>query len=128
MKEVKEIIGTCAGCGQTKVVHARTRKEADEIATQECSCKEGEQIRRINEIDKRLGELIGEEAPEYGWEPAGSVQTLEAIKEIAHIIAAGGIESAGIRINKTNLKIGSRGGKISIERSKTIRQGGLIDK
>ncbi len=79
MKEMKEIIGTCAGCGQTKVVHARTRKEADEIATQECSCKEGEQIRRINEIDKRLGELIGKEAPEYGWEPAGSVQTLSLI-------------------------------------------------
>lgn len=126
--ERRIMTGVCAGCGQTKSVTAETQEEADVIATEECGCSKGEMIRKKKELDRRLSELIGEEAPDYGWEAAGSTQIYEAIREIGHIIAEGGIESVGIRIDKTNLKIGSKGGKIVVERSKTVRQGGVIDK
>ena len=125
----KEIMtGVCTGCGQTKAVRAETQEEADMIATSECDCAKGERIRKKRELDQRLSELIGEEAPDYGWEAAGSADVFEAIRTIGHIVAEGGIESVGIRINKTNLKIGARSGKIVVERSKIIRQGGVIDK
>ena len=126
--ERKDMIGTCTGCGQTKTVKAVSQEEADNIATAECTCSAGEQFRKKKELDERLNELIGEEAPEYGWEAAGSKQIFEAIKAIGHIVAEGGIESVGIRIDKTNLKIGAKGGKIVVERSKTVKQGGIIDK
>ena len=125
---MKDMIGVCAGCGQTKQVRAETQEAADQIATMECGCKTGELIRRKKELDERLSELIGEQAPDYDWEPAKSEEIYEAIRQIGHIIAEGGIESVGIRIDKTNLKIAGRGGKITIERSKTVKQGGSIDK
>lgn len=126
--EKKMMTGVCTGCGQTKTVRAETQEEADMIATSECGCARGELIRKKRELDQRLSELIGEEAPDYGWEPAGSTDVLESIRTIGHIVAEGGIESVGIRIDKTNLKIGAKGGKIVVERSKTVRQGGVIDK
>lgn len=126
--EKKDMIGVCAGCGQTKTVKASTQEEADAVTTEECSCPAGEQKRKTKELDQRLSELIGEEAPDYGWEAAGSKEILEAIRKVGHIIAAGGIESVSIRIDKTLLKIGAKAGKIVVERSKTVRQGGVIDK
>lgn len=120
--------GVCMGCGQTKAVKAETQEEADAFVTEECSCPSGELLRRTKELDQRLNELIGEEAPGYGWEPAGSEDTFKAIREVGHIIASGEMESVSIRIDKTLLKIGAKGGKIVVERSKTVRQGGVIDK
>lgn len=120
--------GVCMGCGQIKTVRADSQEDADVIATEECSCSAGELLRKERELDQRLSELIGEEAPDHGWEAAGSADIYEAIRTIGHIVAEGGIESVGIRIDKTNLKIGARGGKIVVERSKTVRQGGVIDK
>lgn len=127
MAKVKDLLGVCSGCGQTKMVKAQTQEEADRIATEECDCPEGELTRRKKEFDDRLQELISETAPEYGWEPAKSQEIFERIQELGHIVCEGGIESAVIRIDKTTLKI-KGGGKITLERSKTIRQGGTIDK
>ena len=126
--ERKDMTGVCRGCGQSRIVKAVNQEEADALVTEECSCQLGEQLRKKKKLDKRLSELIGEEAPEFGWEAAGSEEIFEAIKHIGHIVAEGGIESVGIRIDKTNLKIGAKGGKITVERSKTVRQGGVIDK
>jgi len=126
--ERKDMTGVCRGCGQSRIVKAENQEEADVLVTEECSCQLGEQLRKKKELDKRLSELIGEEAPEFGWEAAGSEEIFEAIKRIGHIVAEGGIESVGIRIDKTNLKIGAKGGKITVERSKTVRKGGVIDK
>ncbi len=126
--ERKDMIGVCMGCGQTKTVKAKDQEEADAVATEECNCPAGEQIRKAKELDQRLSKLIGEEAPEYGWEAASSAEVFGVISAIGHLVAEGSIESVGIRIDKTNLKIGARGGKIIVERSKTIKQGGIIDK
>ena len=123
----KDMLGVCQGCGQTKMAKAQTQEEADRIATQDCDCPAGELMRRKKEFDDRLNELIGETAPDNGWEPAKSKEVFERIQELGHIIIEGGIESAVIRIDKTTLKI-KGGGKLVLERSKTIRQGGTIDK
>ena len=43
-------------------------------------------------------------------------------------ILTGDVASIGIRLKDTSLKISRSKGKISIERSKTIKQGGTIEK
>lgn len=126
-KNVQELLGVCKCCGQTIMVVATNQGQADEIATKRCNCPAGEMIRKKKELDERFGELIGEEAPQYGWD-ATTPEVFETIKEIGHIVAEGKIESVGIRIDKTSLRIANRGGKIVIERSKTVKQGGSIDK
>lgn len=126
-KELQDLLGVCKGCGQTMMVKTANQEQADDIATEKCECPAGEMIRKKKELDERLGELIGEEAPQYGWD-ATTPEIFETIKEIGHIVAEGKIESVGIRIDKTSLRIANRGGKIVIERSKTVKQGGSIDK
>lgn len=126
-KNIQYLPGVCKGCGQTMMVVETSQEQADEIATEKCDCPAGEMIRKKKELDERLGELIGEEAPQYGWD-ATTPEIFETIKEIGHIEAEGKIESVGIRIDKTSLRIANRGGKIVIERSKTVKQGGSIDK
>lgn len=126
-KNIQYLPGVCKGCGQTMMVVETSQEQADEIATEKCDCPAGEMIRKKKELDERLGELIGEEAPQYGWD-ATTPEIFETIKEIGHIVAEGKIESVGIRIDKTSLRIANRGGKIVIERSKTVKQGGSIDK
>lgn len=126
-KNVQDLLGVCKGCGQTMMVVATSQEQADEIATEKCDCPAGEMIRKKKELDERLGELIGEEAPQYGWD-ATTPEIFEAIRQIGHIVSEGKIESVGIRIDKTSLRIANRGGKIVIERSKTVKQGGSIDK
>ena len=126
-KNVQDLLGVCKGCGQTMMVVATSQEQADEIATEKCDCPAGEMFRKKKELDERLGELIGEEAPQYGWD-ATTPEIFEAIRQIGHIVSEGKIESVGIRIDKTSLRIANRGGKIVIERSKTVKQGGSIDK
>lgn len=53
MAKVKDLLGVCSGCGQTKMVKAQTQEEADRIATEECDCPEGELTRRKEVQDPR---------------------------------------------------------------------------
>ena len=127
MSEVKDLTGVCKYCGQTKIVKALTEPEADDVVTLECSCPGGEMERRKKQVTEQLDELIGELSPDNGWEPARP-EAFKAIKGIAEQIAEGTIASCGIRVDDTNLKISRNKGKINIERSKTIRQGGTVEK
>lgn len=127
MIELKEMTGTCRECGQTKIVKAWNQEEADEAATLDCSCPGGELARRKKHVGEQLDELIGELAPDNGWDPVRP-EVFQAVREIANHIAENRITSCAMRIDDTNLKISRSKGKINIERSKTIRQGGSIEK
>ena len=124
---MKDMTGVCRYCGQTKIVKAEDQDDADDKVTLDCSCEGGEFERKKKEVGSRLDELIGETAPEYGWEPADP-DVYDSIRAMAMHVLAGDIGSVGIRLQDTSLKINRSKGKISIERSKTIRQGGTIEK
>lgn len=123
---MEDMTGVCRYCGQTRIVKAENQEEADKSVTLDCSCEGGE-FERKKEVGSRLDELIGETAPEYGWEPADP-DVYEDIRAMAMHVLTGNIGSVGIRLQDTSLKIHRSKGKISIERSKTIRQGGTIEK
>lgn len=123
----KEMIGVCEFCGQTRAVTAETQAVADEMASLDCNCPGGEARRRRKELRDRLNELIGEMAPEFGWDPT-SPEIFDEIAAIADSVADGRIGSATFSIDGTSLKIKRNTKGIAIERSKTIRQGGSIEK
>ena len=123
----KEMIGVCKYCGQTRAVMAQTQEEADEMASLDCSCPGGEAKRRREELKDRLSELIGELAPEFGWDPV-TPEVFKAVAAVADSVADGKIGSASFSIDGTSLKIKRNAKGIAIERSKTIRQGGSIEK
>lgn len=127
MTELKEMTGTCKHCGQTKIVQAASQDEADHKAAIDCTCPGGDAERRKKQVKEQLDELIGYLAPDNGWEPAKE-ETFDAIREIADQIAEEKITSCAMRLDDTNLKISRNKGKITIERSKTIKQGGSIEK
>lgn len=124
---MEDMTGVCRYCGQTRIVKAENQEDADNSVTLNCNCEGGEFERKKKEVGSRLDELIGETAPEYGWEPADP-DVYEDIRAMAMHVLTGNIGSVGIRLQDTSLKIHRSKGKISIERSKTIRQGGTIEK
>lgn len=124
---MQEMLGTCRCCGQTKIVKAETQEEANEITTLDCSCPGGEIERRKKQVEDQLDQLIGELAPDNGWE-AVKPEVYRTISELAAKISEGEITSCTIRIDETNLRITRTKGRINIEWSKTIRQGGSIEK
>lgn len=127
MVNLKEMTGTCVHCGQTKIVKAMSQEEADHTAAVECNCPGGDMERRKKQVKEQLDELIGYLASDNGWEPAKE-ETFNAVREIADQIAEEKITSCAMRLDDTNLKISRNKGKITIERSKTIKQGGSIEK
>lgn len=123
----KEMIGVCGHCGQTRAVMAKTQEEADDLASLECGCAGGEARRRRKELRDRLSELIGEMAPEFGWDPT-TPEVFDEVAAIADSVADGLIGSAAFSIDGTSLKIKSTAKGVAVERSKTIKQGGSIEK
>ena len=127
MSELKDMTGTCAHCGQSKIVKAASQQEADALASVDCSCPGGVLQKTKKQVRERLDELIGYLAPDTGWEPV-SQKVFDAISEIANHVAEGDISSCALRVDDTNLKITRNKGKITIERSKTIKQAGSIER
>lgn len=122
----KTFTGTCQFCGQTKMVQAADQERADQMATEGCDCPGGKIAKREKLITERLSELIGEEAPDNGWDPVAP-EAYNIILNAAYMIVEGKMESIAIRIDRTNLKIRNAGGKIIVERAKSVKQGGNIE-
>lgn len=123
----ESMTGTCRFCGQTKIVTAGSQEEADMIATADCGCHGAELARKKKHVGEQLDELIGELAPDNGWDPVRP-KVYEVILQLAYQITENHISSCAMRVDDTNLKITRNKGKINIERSKTVRQGGSIEK
>ena len=127
MGKMESFTGTCSYCGQTKIVMAESQKDANERVTLDCSCPGAEMEQRKKDVRVLLDALIGELAPDNGWDPADP-EVYESILQMADRIAEESITLCSMRVDDTNLKISRSKGKMNIERSKTIRQGGSIEK
>lgn len=126
MEELKTMTGTCQFCGQTKILRTEDQEQADRMATESCDCPGGKIAKREKLVSERLDELIGELAPENNWDPVDP-EAYEKILDLAYMIVEGKMESVVIRIDHTNLKVRNSGGKIIVERSKSVKQGGNIE-
>ena len=122
-----DMVGNCKYCGQTAVVKAENQEDADAAATLDCNCQGGDLERKKKHVKEQLDELIGELAPDNGWDPV-QPEVFDTIRDLANRIVEDSISSCAMRVDDTNLKISRSKGKINIERSKTVRMGGSIEK
>ena len=124
---MEKLVGVCRFCGQTMVTDEETQDLADREATLNCKCPGAEIERTKESVKEELDDLIGELAPDNGWEPVRP-NVFNAVAKVSDCVVEGTITSATFRISETNLKIGRNKGKISVQRTKTITQGGTIEK
>ena len=124
---MEKLVGVCRFCGQTMVTDEETQDLADREATLNCKCPGAEIERTKESVKEELDDLIGELAPDNGWEPVRP-KVFETLTAVVDCIVEGTITSAAFRIDETNLKLGRNKGKITVMRTKTITQGGTIEK
>ena len=118
--------GACRFCGQYIEVgpHA-SQEEADETASEVCSCYEARKARRITEqiedAKEKINRVFGEEAEKLGFKPINSPGSIQLLEEIASLIAIGEITAAAVNIRgqcKAKLTFTSKE-KIKVSRSET---------
>lgn len=125
MEEVKNYMGRCRYCGREQLVIAHDAAEADFMVTRECSCHEGNLEDQLNQMHFHLQRLIGEEAPESGFEAAPQ-EIIDRCIEVADLVVMNKIQQATLIFDNTKLTMKNNGKKTSIYRQKQIAQGGEI--
>ena len=125
MQEVDNYMGRCRYCGREQAVIAHDATEADFMVTQECSCHEGNLEDQLNQMHFHLQRLIGEEAPESGFD-AAEKEVIERCTEVADLVVLNKIQHATMIFDNTKLIMKNNGKKCSIVRQKQIAQGGEI--
>ena len=118
--------GACRFCGQyIEVGPHPSQEEADETASEVCSCYEARKARRITEqiedAKEKINRVFGEEAEKLGFKPINSPGSIQLLEEIASLIAIGEITAAAVNIRgqcKAKLTFTSKE-KIKVSRSET---------
>lgn len=126
MEEQNIYMGRCRYCGRERSVIAEDATDADFKVTQECSCHEGNLEDKLNQMHFHLSRLIGEEAPESGFEAARE-EVIGAVEELAELVVLNKIQQATLIFDSTKLVIKNNGKKITAVRSKQMAQGGEIE-
>ena len=62
----KEMTGTCAFCGQTRLVIAEDQSEANRVAAEECTCDNN--LKKVRQCADNIDLICGKSATEYGME------------------------------------------------------------
>lgn len=89
-----EFVGACAHCGQVIASDKDfdSQREADQWATENCSCDEAELERQRREsveaADAQVDALYGEMCVDYGFKPV-KANVLELLKIMARSVALG---------------------------------------
>ena len=109
--------GRCRYCGSAMSVIAEGQDEADQMATEECTCKGAEKESVRDCMQRNLMELIGSGCEEAGFEPISDAAQ-KIIADIADAVCDGIIQRATIRVEGTDVKIVD-GEKIKLSRKYT---------
>jgi hypothetical protein len=103
--------GTCKYCGQSQIVDAVDKESADQMATMNCKCEEGQAFRRIESAKSRVETKFSE----------FSGETVDLLKSIVAAVNYETIASATIQLNgltKVKVLLTSKE-KISVTRTDT---------
>lgn len=111
--------GVCRGCGQIQEVTARTQEEADEFATMNCNCGEGEKLRKKAQLMESIDDICGTAAIDKGFTPI-EPRTIERIKEAASLVFENKIEKATFSIDSTLVVIKRNAKKVTCSRRMSL--------
>lgn len=126
MLEANIYTGTCEYCGREEAVIAASIEDADFFVTKECSCQESEEADKMRHMHELLNDLIGEGAPECGFE-AVQRDAYAQIVRLAMFVVTGTIKQITLSIDNTKVSIKNSNGKLSAIRTRSVVQGGQIE-
>lgn len=96
--------GICSFCGQIATVRARTKEEADTIATKQCNCDEGGQGRSRMMLKERVREVLLMAENESGM-PQMSDENFKLCQDLADRVLSEEIGEVKMTIQGTSVKI-----------------------
>lgn len=114
---MSEMTGTCMFCGQTVLVEADTKEEADRLAAERCSCDND--YKKVRRCADNIEQICGEAAKEIGMEIV-TEEVMDAMKNIGALCVYGHIESASIRLSESSVTIRKIKDGVAVSRKKSI--------
>lgn len=111
--------GVCRGCGQIQEVTARTQEEADEFATMNCNCGEGEKIRKKAQLMESIQIICGPPSVDKGFNPIDP-KTIERIKEAASLVFDNKIDKATFSVENSLVMIKRNAKKVTCSRRRSV--------
>ncbi|MBR2674311.1 MAG: hypothetical protein IKE52_02505 [Mogibacterium sp.] len=114
---MKELTGTCLFCGQTQLVNAETQKQADQLATENCSCDN--KLKKVRQCSDNIHTITGTEAQDIGMEPV-TEKVVEQLQELGKLVVYGYIEAASIKLTDSTITLKAIKGATSVSRKKVL--------
>ena len=121
-------IGVCAYCGQVGRLNDErfdTQEEADEYATEHCSCAAAQSEQRMNErianAKEHARDIFGEGATEYGFRPVADNRIFSLLDQLIELVVRQQVNRASLIIRgecRATVSMKSKG-EIEIGRSET---------
>ena len=117
---MENIMGKCDCCGTEIGVLAANQAQANEMATDQCSCAGVTNARKKAVLKKKLASLIGPYCEAYGFSPVEKV-VYDAIETIGLMVVDGIMQKATFNVEGTTISI-TPGKKIKVTRKYTYEQ------
>lgn len=118
--EKKMITGVCAYCGQAQNVEAQNQEEANQKATEMCSCDKSVSSRYIIEFGKKVNEIITAPERTTGFSPLNE-DYYKLIMVMADQVNTGFIDAVSFKLDDRTIKITPRNeGGLKFKQSKTV--------
>ena len=112
---MEQMTGTCAFCGQTRMVEAETQAEADRIAAENCTCDN--KLKSNRQCAENIDKICGETAKEFGMDIV-TEDVIEVMKDAGRLCIYGYVEVASFRIADSTIAIKQTKDGVSVSRKK----------
>lgn len=118
-REKKTMSGECLYCGEFRLVQAADEKEANRLASEQCTCEGATKARDRRNSLMRLRAAMREPEEKSGFPPlAGEIQSM--VEEIAELIMDYRIDAANIDTGDRQIKMKMADGGLKFQQVKKI--------
>ena len=114
---MSEMTGTCMFCGQTVLVEAETKEEANRLAAERCSCDND--YKKVRRCADNIEQICGEAAKEIGMEIV-TEEVMDVMKNIGALCVYGHIEAATFRLSESSVAIKKIKDGVAVSRKKVL--------
>lgn len=112
---MKQMTGACLFCGQTRMVEAETKEEANRIASENCTCDN--KLKSCRQCSENIEKICGETAKEFGMDIVAE-DLIDEIKAVGSLCVYGYVEAASFRLADSTIVIKKSKDIVSVSRKK----------
>lgn len=112
---MEQMTGTCMFCGQTRMVEAEDRAEANRIAAETCTCDNN--FKRVRQCADNVDKICGETAKDYGMDIVAE-EVIDSLKGVGQLCVFGYLQGASFRLADSTISIKQIKDGVSVSRKK----------